>query len=184
MNGQSLLSERQIAASLLVLGFVVFAIGGILFSGRAFLKWPIAQTVIYLRWERSLIMVALIVNALGLVALEDLLHAGGDPLLARLGAVTYLIGAVVALVAEARFLSTREWVYTQIVIYVVLAFLAQVAFGLSVLQTGLLAGWIGWATILWNVGWLIGLCTTRPPDIYFPVLHHVAPLLIGIALLI
>ena len=51
------------------------------------------------------------------------------------------------------------------------------------MQTGLVAAWAGWATILWNLGWLLIMLIIRPRDIYYPVLHHVAPLLIGIALL-
>jgi hypothetical protein len=87
-------------------------------------------------------------------------------------------------VAETAYLGKREWNYPQIVLYVVLAFLAQAAFGASLLQTGLVAAWAGWATVLWNVGWLLVMLFVRPRDIYYPVLHHVAPLLIGIALLI
>ena len=45
------------------------------------------------------------------------------------------------------------------------------------------AAWIGWATILWNLAWLVLLPLITPRDIYFPVLHHAMPLLIGIALL-
>jgi hypothetical protein len=69
------------------------------------------------------------------------------------------------------------------VLYVVLAFLAQAALGTSLLQTRLVAGWVGWATIIWNLGWLLVMFIVRPRDIYYPVLHHVAPLIIGIAFL-
>jgi hypothetical protein len=75
-------------------------------------------------------------------------------------------------------------VYGSIVMYVLLAFLAQAAFGVSLLRTGLLPGWVGWATIVWNLAWLVVLPIVSPRDIYYPVLHHVAPLLIGIALLV
>jgi hypothetical protein len=66
--------------------------------------------------------------------------------------------------------------YPLIVIYVVMAFLAQVAIGGALLQLGVLAAWIGWATILWNLAWLVALPIITPRDIYFPVLHHFAPL--------
>jgi hypothetical protein len=46
-----------------------------------------------------------------------------------------------------------------------------------------LAAWLGWVTILWNLVWLVVLPVITPRDIYYPVLHHFAPLLIGTALL-
>jgi len=85
---------------------------------------------------------------------------------------------------QSAYLHNREWVYPQIVFHVVLAFLAQAAFGAALLRTGLVAGWVGWATILWNLAWLVVLAIVSPRNMYFPVLHHVAPLLIGIALLV
>lgn len=178
------LSMRTVTASLLILCFVVFTVGGMLFTGRAFLKWQIAETSSHLTWERSLVITAVLTTIFGLALLEDLLRAAGEPLLSRLGMIAYLLGAVVVVVAETAHLSKRDWMYPQIVLYVVLAFLAQAAFGASLLQTGLVAGWAGWATILWNLGWLLVMLIVRPRDIYYPVLHHVAPLLIGIALLI
>jgi len=48
----------------------------------------------------------------------------------------------------------------------------------------LVAAWIGWVTILWNIAWLVVLTLFARRDIYFPVLHHVMPLVIGIALLL
>jgi hypothetical protein len=176
-------SARTIGASLLALSFVVFGVGGNLYAGRIFLKWQIAEDSSHLIWERGFVIVAVLATVLGLALLEDMLHAAGDSFLARLGMVAYLLGAVVVVVAETAYLGKRDWIYPQIVLYVVIAFLAQAAFGASLLQTGLVVGWVGWATIIWNLGWLLVMLIVRPRDIYFPVLHHVAPLLIGIALL-
>ena len=64
-----------------------------------------------------------------------------------------------------------------------LLFLAQAAFGAALLRTGLLPGWVGWATIIWNLGWLVVLPLVRPQDMYYPWLHYAAPILIGIVLL-
>lgn len=177
------LSTRTVTASLLVLCFVVFTVGGMLFTGRAFLKWKIDGTSSHWLWERGLVIAAVLTTVFGLALLEDMLRAAGEPLLSRLGMVAYLLGAAVVVVAETAYLGKRDWIYPQIVLYVVLAFLAQAAFGASLLQTGLVAGWAGWATLLWNLGWLLVMLIVRPRDLYYPVLHHVAPLLIGIALL-
>lgn len=183
MDAPSFFSERRIAALLLIDCFAIFTVGGILYTGRAIWKWPVGQTMEYLRWERSFVILAVVLTALGLVLLEDLLRAAGDPVIARLGLVAYLLGASVVVVAETAFLSTHEPVYQQVVFYVVLAFLAQTAFGLSVLRTGLVPNWVGWVTILWNLVWLVVLPIASPRDIYYPVLHHVSPLIIEIALL-
>lgn len=177
------LSTRTAAASLLILCLIVFAFGGVLFAGRAFLNWQIGESSTHLIWERGFVIGGILFTALGLSLLEEMLHAAGDSYLSRLGLVTYLSGAVVALTAETAYVAKRDWIYTQIVLYVILAFLAQAAFGAAVLQTGLVAAWVGWVTILWNLVWLIGLLIFNPRNMYFPVLHHVAPLIIGIALL-
>ena len=177
------ISERELAAILLIAGALVFVVGGILFTGRAMWKWPIGQTPVYLRWERGLVVAALLVSVLGLVLLEQLLRAAGDSTLALLALVTYLIGATVLIAAEMTYLHNREWVYPQVVLYVVLAFLAQAAFGVALLQASLVAPWVGWFTIGWNLILLGVLAIASPRNMYFPALHHVAPLLIGIALL-
>ena len=177
-------SARTISAGLLVMSFVVFLIGGVLYAGRAFLKWPTAKTASYLIWERGSVIAAVLATVLGLALLGDMLGNVGDSVLARLGMVAYLFGAVVVVVAETAFLGKGDWVYPQIVLYVVLAFLAQALFGASLLQTGLVVAWAGWGTVIWNLGWLLVMLIVRPRDIYFPVLHHVAPLIIGIALLV
>jgi hypothetical protein len=134
------LSARTIAASLLVLSFVLFGFGGALYTGRAFLKWPLEETSSHLIWERGFIIAAVLATVLGLALLEDILRAPGGIVLARLGMMTYLVGAVVVMVAETAFVGKREWNYPQIVVYVVLAFLAQAAFE-ALLRTGLVAGW-------------------------------------------
>jgi hypothetical protein len=135
-------------------------------------------------WERSLILTAIILTAIGFVLLEGQLQNSDGRILARMGATAYLFGGALGVVAEALSLSLEyEKLYALVVIYVAVAFLAQAAIGGAVLQSGVLAAWIGWATILWNLAWLIALPVFTPRDIYFPVLHHVAPLLIGIALL-
>ena len=178
------LSPRTLAASLLVLCFVVFTFGGVLYSGRAFLKWQIDETSSHLIWERGFVIGGVLATVLGLALLEDMLRVAGEPVLSRLGMVAYLFGAVIVIVAETAYLGKRDWMYPQIVLYVVLAFLAQAAFGASLLQTGFVEGWVGWVTIVWNLGWLFVMLIFRPRDIYFPVLHHVAPLIIGIVLLV
>lgn len=178
------LSARTAAASLLIACFFVFTFGGVLFTGRAFLKWQIDETSSHMFWERGFVIGGVLATVLGLALLEEMLRAAGEPVLSRLGMAAYLFGAVIVVAAETAYVAKRDWIYPQIVLYVVLAFLAQAAFGAALLRTGLVAGWAGWATIFWNLGWLLVMLIIRPRDVYYPVLHHVAPLLVGIALLV
>lgn len=136
-------------------------------------------------WERSFIMAGVVLTAIGFVLLEGPLQNTDGRVLANIGATAYLFGGVLLVAAEALSLTLGyEKLYSLIVIYVVMAFLAQAAVGGALLQSGLLAAWIGWLAILWNIAWLVVLPVTSPRDIYFPVLHHVMPLVIGIALLL
>ena len=176
-------SEQIVAGSLLILGMVIFSVGGILYTGRAIWKWPAGETPGYLLWERGSVITSVLVAVLGLVLLERILETAGATILAPLGMVTFFTGAVLVMVAETVFLSKQESLYAPTVVYVVLAFLGQVAFGVALLQTGLLPGWIGWATVIWNLGWLVIMPIARPHNMYYPWLHHIAPLLIGIGLL-
>ncbi len=177
-------SSPSIAASLLIEGSAVFGVGGMLYTGRAIWQWPVGQTARYLVWERGVVIVALMTNVLGLVLLEDLLRSAGDSGIAHVSMIAFLFGAVIIVSAETAFLGTRDWNYPQVIFYVVVAFLAQAGFGVALIRTDLVAGWVGWAAIVWNLGWLIALPIVSPRDLYYPVLHHVAPLFIGIALLV
>lgn len=176
------ISERTIAASLLVLSFMVFFVAGVLFTGRALWKWEIKNLSTYMIWERSLVIAPTLAAAQGLVLLSDMLYAGGDTFLARLGMMTYLFGAVLVVSAETTFISTGEWNYAQVSLYVILALLGQAAIGAALLQTGIVAAWVGWVTVIWNVAFLVIFIIARPRDVYYPVIHFFAPLVIGLGL--
>jgi len=176
--------EQVLTGSLLVLSFVIFAVGGTLYAGRAILNWPVGQTRNYLFWERGLVIAAVVVLTLGFALLERMLAGAGEMILAHLAMVTFFTGAMLILVAETLALSKCDFPSAPAVVYIVLAFLSQAAFGAALLRSGLLPEWIGWATIVWNLAWLVILPVARPQNMYYPWLHHVAPLLIGIGLLL
>lgn len=184
MVGKAVLSEQVVTGWLLIISFIIFLPAGLLYTGRAIWKWPSAQSQAYLFWERGLVMAAFLVAAMGLVLLDRLLEAAGDRILSPIGMTIFLIGTVLVLAAETFSLSRQEWIYAPIVAFVILAFVGQGIFGAALLRTGFLTGWVGWAAILWNLAWLIILPIARPKDMYYPWLHYVAPLIIGIALLI
>jgi hypothetical protein len=179
----SFFSTQGLAASLLILSGLIFCAGGTLYAGREIWKWPSAAGLQYLVLERSLVITALVMLAVGIVLLARLLEAAGSATLAPTGSTLFFTGAVLCLTAETYFLSTRTWLKAPIVVYVFLAFLAQIVIGVALLQTGLVRPWVGWATIVWNLAWMVILPIVSRNDLYYPVLHHAAPLLIGIALL-
>jgi hypothetical protein len=172
------------AGLFLVLGVIVVLPGLLMFTFRGGQRGGAPPSPAYYVWERSLIMAAVGLTAIGFMLLEGQLQDRDGHILTRIGATAYLFAGVLGVAAEALSLSLGyDKSYTLIVVYVVIAFLAQAALGGALLQSRLLAAWIGWATILWNLVWLVALPVITPRDIYFPVLHHVAPLLIGVALL-
>lgn len=165
----------------MVLGFTVFFAGGLLFISRS---GTLAQDPTSPRFilERILIMTAVILTAIGLLLLEEHLRSTGGGGWTRIGSHLYLIAGVILLCAETLRLSQWEQVYPLIVTYVVLAFLAQAAIGLGITQSQTLPSNVGWFTIGWNLVWLVILLLVTPADIYYPPLHHIIPLVIGLTL--
>ncbi len=117
--------------------------------------------------ERSSIMCGAILAAIGFELLADAFQNAGG-VLAIIGATAYLFGAVLLVAGEALSLTMGYETYPVIVIYVVMAFLAQAAIGGAVIQSGLLAASIGWIMILWNIVWLIVLSLFSRRDMYSP----------------
>lgn len=176
-------SSERAAGFVLILSTAVQFPGLLMFWIRGGQRGGLPPTPAYYVWERGFILAAIILAAIGFALLEGLLQDTAGRTLARAGATAYLFAGILGAAAEALNLSrTGPSFYPVIVVYVVLAFLAQAAIGGGLLQSGLTAAWIGWVTIVWNLAWLVVLPLVSRQDIYFPVLHHVAPLLIGIAL--
>lgn len=177
-------SEQVVAAWLLVLSGIIFLPGGLLYTGRAIFKWPSAQSQSYLYWERGFVMAAILVATLGFILLAQLLVDAGDRILPPLGVAILFAGTILVLVAESLSLKFQDYIYAPIVVSVVLIFLGQATLGASILRTGFLSGWVGWATLIWNLAWLVILPIARPQDMYYPWLYYVVPMIIGISLLV
>ena len=183
MGAKDVLSEQVVAGWLLILSGMIFLPSGILYTGRAIWKWPAAQSRGYLYCERGLVMGAILVATLGFILLERLLEGAGDKILPPLGMTIFLLGTVLVLAAETFSLHQQEYIYAPIVAFVILAFIGQAVLGVAILRTGFLPGWVGWVTVIWSLAWLVILPIARPQDMYYPWLHYVAPVMIGIALL-
>ena len=169
MDTKGLFYEPVLAGSLLILSGLIFLPGGLLYARVAIWKRATGTNPVYRYWERGFVIAAVVVAGLGFVLLEKILEAAGDPILAPLGLAALFLSIDLVLFAETYNLSKQEWLQAPIVLHVILAFLAQAAFGASLVQTSLLPGWVGWATIIWNLGMLVYLPIFKPRDIYYPL---------------
>jgi hypothetical protein len=154
--------------------------GVVLFSMRDGVNGGAPPSHAYLVAERGLFAAGMVVSALGFCLLDDLSVRGSA--LMRAGALGYFAAAAVGVVAETLQLSHLE-AYPTTVAYVVLAFFGQAVIGAALALGELVPAWLGWLTMVWNLGWLVGLSLASPDDVYYPVLHLMMPILIGIALL-
>jgi len=118
-------SIEQSGGFVLILSFVTFFVGAVMYWirwRRSGIRGGPPPNYTYLIWERSLIMAAVILTAIGFVLLEAPLQNTDGWALARTGATAYLFGGILWLVAEALDLTrTEQSFYPLIVIYVVLA---------------------------------------------------------------
>jgi hypothetical protein len=140
------------------------------------------STHAFLVAERSLFMAAMVLSALGFCLLDGRIQSPRAEALMRLGTIAYLAAGIVGITAETLGLAGLTG-YSTIVAYVVLAFIGQATIGGALVPSTLVPRWIAWATVWWNVCWLAGLVLARPQDVYFPVLHLVMPVFIGVALI-
>jgi len=184
MSDQRFWRTEHVAGLFLVLGFVTNFAGVVMFNIRGGASGGAPPSHEYYLWERGLFMGAVVLTAIGFVLLEGHLDTTAGRVLARTGAVAYLFAGILGVTAEAFDLSgTGQNLYPLFVVHVVLAFLGQAAIGGALWQSRIVAAWISWATILWNLAGLVVLPLVTPRDIYFPILHGLMPLLIGVPLL-
>ncbi len=175
--------DRTLAAALLIGSALVFLVPGTMFTARVLLNQPFAQSAGFLVLERAFVIAVFLISAGGFALLESALTASGLTAFGRIALMLVVLSAAVLLVSETLWLDDRKWVPPLIGAHVVLAFLGQAAFGVTLLMTGMTAAWVGWAAIIWSLGCLVVLATVWRGDFYYPWLFYPVPLLIGIALL-
>jgi len=184
MDAQELVSEQTVAGWLLILSALLFVPSGILYTGRAIFQWPRAQTQSYLYWERGLVIAAILVATMGFLLLTQRLESAGDRIVAPLAMLLIAVSTILVITAETFSLGGQQGTSVAVTVFIFLSLLGQAAFGVSILRAGLLPGWVGWATVAWGLAWMVILPIARPQDMYYPWLHYVAPLIIGITLLV
>lgn len=196
-----------LAASFLILllALIIWITSGAI---RGFLasqgQGSLAQMAPYVNITRLLIlsfMVAWIVQLLGFGLLTRLLLRAGGPQLAVLAFTLILVATILAIVNLAFRMNIQLWAAQETArtgslpaVYELLRawpsslfdiaerayYLAVAGIGLGILRTGLLARWVGWAAIGWNLLWLIGSLGGGTPD----AMPLVMPVVIGIVLLL
>jgi hypothetical protein len=179
---QGIWNERRIAAGLLMLGFllvipavVINAPGSGVDSawGRAlpFLFGPAAEKY----WSAAFVIVTLY----GLVILEGILRRAGDDIFARLGLVSFTLAAALWLVVILLDSNGLPGGRDAEAYFIVLAFPAVIAYGLSILRTGMFARWVGVVVVLWTAVMLIrAFPQNQGPLFYEPALLPIAVVLV------
>lgn len=96
-----MMTLQATTAVALILGFAALARGALMYWLRGGMRGGAPPSRRYLVWERSFIMAAVVLTAVGLVLLADLLAASAGAAMALAGAVAYLFGGVLVVAAEA-----------------------------------------------------------------------------------
>jgi hypothetical protein len=184
----------RMAAGLLVVGAVVFWIGAPTFAGMTpeqILENPAGHL-----WTSATFLLATFITLPALALLTLALRQAGDRFFSVLGLLAFALGAVfwtihlafrvTVLTWAAQELKAtgapppwlqpwREWAGLMFAIYSVLAYLGIAAYGGALLETRVLARWIGRTCVV--VGFLAA------PLFGPPLIIHVMPWFVGIVLL-
>ena len=183
MKEMTLWSIERTAGLMLLLGIVLVLPGLLMFWFRGGASGGLPPSIVYYAWERILILSAVVPTVVGFYLLTVTFKNPNAIILAKIGATTLFFGGVLVVTAEALSLTIGyEKVIYLLDVYVVLACLSQALIGIALLMSGMLPTWIGWTTILINIIGLTLLLIFSRQDLYFPNLHHFAPILIGFGL--
>jgi hypothetical protein len=160
----------------------------------------VADNAIVWRWANIFMGTAAVVLLAGLSMLTTILEGANERAFSRLGLVGFLLAAVlwvifsafraVVTVRAAQEMTTTDavptyyeplaqWGFVLFYVYAVVGFLALAAYGVSLLQVGLLPAWTGWATLIFSIAMLIQLLIMGDT---LPAFHYLPTLLIGILL--
>jgi hypothetical protein len=105
----------------------------------------------------------MLLSAIAFCLLDDRGTRRANPLL-RAGARSYLAASIVGVVGESIDLESSGD-YSLFVSYVLAAFVSQAVIGFGLRAARLVAPWVDWTTVAWNVAWPMTL--TSPDDLYF-----------------
>ena len=163
-------------AILLIVSFVLSVGGAVVLYNRRVYGGFDAFT-----WERGLVMAGYVAAAIGVLLLGGVVHQARSAVGARVVTTIFVMAAIFALVGEASLLIEGFSMDLGPVI-VLFLFVAEAIVGVALFKGGLVPNWVAWTVILWNVLVPVVLLIVSPDDIYYPPLHFIPLLVIGIAL--
>ena len=155
-------------------------------------------------WTNRGIVAGVLLTAVGLGGLTALLREAGDGLLGQTGLLFFALGVTFWIIELAFRLSVtvwaaetaassgappaffeplQHWMGTLFFLYMALAYLGTAVYGGALLQTAMLPAWVGWVTLGAGLFGALSFATGLPTIFTIPAGVHLAPLVIGIALL-
>ena len=203
-------TDLQTVGGLLIGGFAVFLVGAALWKSDYQRPLPesllaIAQSARRWRWVHTWAIGGVVITVAGLGAFARLLADSGDLVYGTVGFVLFAMGGVVWLVAAAwrltsHLLASREIERTGTVpggiegwgdwfgalhrIHLLTAYVSWTFLGSAVVSTVIVSQWIGWLGVGMGVAGALGYVALRGGPFAPPILAHLYPLILGIALLI
>ena len=171
---------RGVSGALLVAGFVLM-IPGVAFAVSSQTGTDFVPPTFATHAGGILLIGTVSLTLLGLIAFASLLWSSGERTLSSAGTVAYAVAATAWVIATGRAFAVHVWAYELEVVFIVGSALAMVAFGASVLRTGVVSRRTGWLAIGWGIGALI--LFALPYEGFPPLVTQFAPLMVGVALL-
>ena len=202
-------TDLQSVGGLLIGGFVVFLIGAALWKLEYQKPLPeallaIAQSLPRWRWIHTWMICGVAISIAGLGALARLLADSGELIYGTVGFVLFALGGIVWLVAAAWRLTVlvvasrkteqtgivpgdiegwSEWFGVLHSIHLLSAYASWTFLGGAVVSSGVVPEWLGWLGVGLGVSGAVGYIALKGGPFAPPILAHLYPFVLGIALL-
>jgi hypothetical protein len=199
-------SDTRIVSGILIAGFVVFLIGAV--RWQLAYQAPFRESLAAIaaspgrwQWIHIWMIGGVLLTILGLAGLTPLFFSAGGHVSSVFGVVLFAIGGILWLpgvvwrltVLQAGAMQGPEDVPSDLeawggwfgylhTIHLLLAYASWVALGAAVLDTDIVAGWVGWLGIGLGFGGVLGYLAFRGGPFAAPIFAHFYPLVLGIAL--
>ena len=203
-------TDFQTVGGLLIGGFVVFLVGAALWKldyQRPLLEalLAIAQSLRRWRWIHTWMIAGVAITIAGLGALARLLADSGDLIYGTVGFGLFAVGGIVWLVAAAWRLTSlaqasretertgtvpgeiegwSEWFGALHSIHLLSAYGSWTFLGSAVVSSEIVPQWLGWLGVGLGVGGALGYTALKGGPFAPPILAHLYPFILGIALIV
>ena len=203
-------TDLQTVGGLLIGGFVLFLIGAAFWKSDYQRPLPeallaIAQSPRRWRWIHIWMIGGVIISIAGLGALARIFAASGELVYSTVGFVLFAVGGTVWLVAAAWRVSSlasaareteqtgavppgtqgwSDWFGALHSVHLLTAYVSWAFLGSAVVSSELVADWIGWLGAGLGVAGAAGYTALKGGPFAPPILAHLYPFILGIALLV